>query len=354
MSEISDRRVLFAGDLNDYSKGFSRLKAMQGLGVDVTAKSHTPIEGGDKGYAEAGLGFRIAWKLGVQLDTEKINDWLVDQATDQAFDIIWIEKGNMIRPKTLRRLKELSPKAVLVSYTDDDMVNPVNRSRDYRAGLPFYDLIFTTKSYNAEPDELPAMGARRVVMVDKAYDPDHHHPVELTEEERAWLGCDVGFIGSFEAPRAADMVHLAKAGVPVRVWGNGWKGFNPDTENFLLEDRALVNSGDNPLYSKGICATGINLAFLRKANRDLQTDRSIEIPACGGFMLAEYSDEHARLFEDGKEAVFYRSRDELVEKAKYFLDHEEERRAIAEAGLARCLRDGYSQQERMRFMLNQM
>ena len=96
------------------------------------------------------------------------------------------------------------------------------------------------------------------------------------------------------------------------------------------------------------------LAFLRKANRDLHTDRSIEIPACGGFLLAEYSDEHARLFEEDKEAVYFRSRDELVEKVKYYLIHEEERRDIVAAGLQRCRTSGYSHRDRVAFMLSVM
>jgi len=351
MKDLGSLDVVFAGDLNDYSKGYSRLKAMCGLGVPVRAATQTPIEGGEGGFARASLAFRVAWKLGFHLDTEGINSWLIDQARQKAPDVIWIEKGNMVRPSTLRRLKNICPGAVLVSYTDDDMFNPVNRSVWYRRGLKEYDLIFTTKSYNANPDELPAMGAKKVIMVDKAYDPDHHHPIELMVEESDQLSCDVGFIGSFEAPRAADMDYLAGEGIPVRVWGNGWSGYRPRSGNLAIENRALVNSGGNPLYSKGICASRINLAFLRKANRDLQTDRSIEIPACGGFMLAEWSEEHERLFEEDREAVFFRAREELVEKCRYYLSHEDERSAIARAGYERCIRDGYGQPARMKFML---
>jgi spore maturation protein CgeB len=191
-------------------------------------------------------------------------------------------------------------------------------------------------------------------MVDKAFDAEHHLPQTLTDQEHEWLATDVGFIGSFERDRAEAMAFLAQSDIPVRVWGNGWEANPLVKDNLVIERRALINAADNALYSKGICATKINLAFLRKANRDLHTDRSIEIPACGGFLLAEYSDEHVRLFEEGREAVFFRSRDDLLDKVRYFLEHEDERRAIASAGLKRCLSSGYSHRDRVGFMLEQM
>ena len=86
-------------------------------------------------------------------------------------------------------------------------------------------------------------------------------------------------------------------------------------------------------------------------NRDLQTDRSIEIPACGGFLLAERSQEHERLFEDGKEAVFYDNKEDLVKKIKYFLHNKEHRSQIAEAGYKKSRTADYTHENRMSFML---
>ena len=150
-------------------------------------------------------------------------------------------------------------------------------------------------------------------MVDKAFDADHHQPQALDDRERAWLATDVGFIGSFERDRVANMQFLAQHNVPARIRGNGWGSYRPQEDNLVIERRALVNTADNALYSKAIGVTKVTLAFLRKANRDLHTDRSIEIPACGGFLMAEFLEEHARLFVEDREAVFFRSREELLE-----------------------------------------
>jgi spore maturation protein CgeB len=113
----------------------------------------------------------------------------------------------------------------------------------------------------------------------------------------------------------------------------------------------VVNSASDLRYTKAICATRINLGFLRRLNRDQQTDRSVEIPACGGFMLAERSDEHRRLFVEGIEAEFFSSPEELVEKTRFYLADETRRAAVAQAGRRRCLESDYTHLNRVRFML---
>jgi spore maturation protein CgeB len=171
----------------------------------------------------------------------------------------------------------------------------------------------------------------------------------LSEEERKKWGADVGFVGTFEEDRAEKMLFLAENGIKVRIWGNGWKRWIGKHPNLLVEGRPVYGLD----YIKVLNATKINLCFLRKANRDLQTDRTMEIPACGAFMLAERTEEHLRLFEEGKEAEFFDvdNPKELLEKVKYYLTHEEERKKIAKAGRERCLKSGYSHHDRLKYMM---
>ncbi len=52
--------------------------------------------------------------------------------------------------------------------------------------------------------------------------------------------------------------------------------------------------------------------------------RNFEIPMSGGIELCKYNKELADYFEDGKEIVFYSDNDDLVDKARYFLEKAKE------------------------------
>jgi spore maturation protein CgeB len=245
----------------------------------------------------------------------------------------------------LRQIKKIHPSCVILGYSPDDMGSRHNQSGRFLRCLPWYDAYFTTKTYGVE--ELRAFGCPRVHFVANAFDPDTHRPVSITAERKQLIGAPVGFVGTFEEDRARSMHFLALQGINVRIYGNGWQSFRLATPNMRIEGRAVY--GDS--YAEVLSACDINLCFLRRMNRDRQTQRSVEIPACGAFMLAERTGEHEDLFKEGVEAEFFGSNEELLEKVRYYLDHPELRKRIAAAGRERCLRSGYSYHDRLRWML---
>jgi len=286
--------------------------------------------------------FGNSWDLGlVNIRARKIID-------KNSFDLVWLEKSVVLKPKFFKYLKCRHPELKILGYTPDDCLNPANQSSRFLATLPFYDLFCTTKSYNRE--ELLLLGCHRTFFVENAYHAALHRPLKMTDYEIDFLGGDVVFVGSWEAERAASILALAAAGVAVRVWGNGWEKMGAAPKNIRIEYRALYGEE----YVKIINSSKINLNFLRKMNRDLQTTRSIEIPACSAFMLSERSDEHLNLFAEGNEAEFFESDEELVRKAKYYLAHDIERQAIARSGRNRCLTSGYSNEGRLGAILDQV
>jgi spore maturation protein CgeB len=313
-----------------------RANALAALGHTV----HHVLSGPPRSRAGFQL-YRVSYKLGRPFDLCGANAAIAREVARRRADVVWIDKGLEIRPATLAALRRQPSPPALVAYSPDDMLNPQNQSRYYLEGLALYDLHVTTKSYNVA--ELRELGARDVIFVDNAFDPATHRPLELSAEDRLRYGAGAGFVGAMESDRAEQIVRLAEAGIEVAVRGPGWERLGRSHPNLRLDPRTLHDIE----YTKAINATRINLGFLRKVNRDQQTTRSVEIPACGAFLLAERTDEHLRLFEEGREAEFFSSFDELLEKCRHYLAHDAERQAVAAAGRRRCLASDYSNAGRL-------
>lgn len=76
----------------------------------------------------------------------------------------------------------------------------------------------------------------------------------------------------------------------------------------------------------------INLNITPKAVESGIPSRVLDILACGGFCITNYQPEIAQYFEDGVELVMYTDMEDLGSKVSWYLQHEEERAAIARAG----------------------
>jgi hypothetical protein len=338
-------KILFIGDLNEYGRGYQRYRTLKEMGHDVVAYSHTFVSVLDKIQPPTFL-YRVFWKLRLPLDNMDVNGKLKAEIREGQFDIVWIEKGNMIWPWTLAAIKRLAPDAKLISCSEDDMYAPHGHSLWYRWGLHHYDCVFTTKTYNLQ--ELTLFRARKTKLFLDSYDEKIHRPMDLSEAERKRFACDVGAIGAYEPERAESLLYLTENGVKVTIWGNGWKDWIGRHPNLDVKNEFLFGED----YSKAICATKVNLNFLRKINRDEVTSRSVEIPACGGFMLAERTGRHLEFFDEGKEAEFFDSNEELLTKVKIYLDSTLEREKIGQSGLIRCTQSGYSMRAQLAQIVN--
>lgn len=77
--------------------------------------------------------------------------------------------------------------------------------------------------------------------------------------------------------------------------------------------------------------------------------RAMDIMGAGGFLLTNYQADFQRHFIPDEDYVYYGSREELLEKVRYYLEHEEERVRIAENG-CRKVRDIHTYAHRIREM----
>ena len=67
---------------------------------------------------------------------------------------------------------------------------------------------------------------------------------------------------------------------------------------------------------------------------------------CGGFLLSNYQEEIAEMFEEDKEVVLFRDIKECLDKMEFYLNNDDKRREIAEAG-CRAVRKRFGYKEQL-------
>jgi glycosyltransferase involved in cell wall biosynthesis len=261
------------------------------------------------------------------------------------FDYVWVDKGKWIYPETLNVLKS-STHGKLIHYTPDAQI-VINKSRFFKQSLDVYDVLFTTKPF--ELNLYREMGAKNIHLVNQSYDRRILKPINLSSKQIQVYGSDVGFIGHCQKHYAAKLKTITTISGNVKVWGPGWKKYKRYNNwvNSIFNGDG-VWEGD---YAIAINAADIGLCLLSKSIPETTTTRTFEIPACRTFMLAERTDEHLSFFEEGKEAEFFSTDEELKEKIKFYLKNEDTRHKIAKAGYQRCIRSGYDNHSEMQKIL---
>lgn len=83
----------------------------------------------------------------------------------------------------------------------------------------------------------------------------------------------------------------------------------------------------------------INLCTSHRAARSAIPLRALDIMGCRAFLLSSPQPELLEHFEDGKDVAVYHSDDEAVEKADYYLKHDDERNRLANSGYEIVKRD---------------
>jgi spore maturation protein CgeB len=342
-------RVLFVGDLAPGRTGRQRCAAVRRVGHDVTEvdTSRLTAPAPDTLWQ---LGEKLALRVGYHIDVRGLSRQILTLTAATDPDVLWLDKVLCLQPSFFRRFSASRPTRRVVLYHPDDFKGRFNWSRQYYAPRCPLDLIVTSKSYNV--DEYKQLGFRAVLFVNKSFDPIEHAPPAGHDRSaiRTSFDHDVGFVGGFEADRAGIVRELGRRGVSVHVQGSFWDRATGLPPNVTVAHGDL-GPGD---YASRLFRTKINLAFLRKSNRDLQTCRSFEIPACGGFMLSEATGELQRLFREGVHAEFFRDVDELHEKCRHYLDDDSARERIAQSGCQHVWTGGFRSDDVVRAVLNEV
>jgi spore maturation protein CgeB len=153
---------------------------------------------------------------------------------------------------------------------------------------------------------------------------------------------DVTFVGQPHGNRQEIIDRITGAGHAVECWGFGWPQGKLDHDGMVRVfstsrvNLNLSNSSTPPNTLR--VRVGRLLGRGPKGPQPPQIKgRNFEVPGCGGFLLTENVPQLDRYFELGREVAVYDGPDDLVEQVGYWLEHDDERAAVADAGYRRVL-----------------
>lgn len=230
-----------------------------------------------------------------------------------------------LAPIESRALEEIGRLGVTrLNYLTDDPWNRAHKSSWLFQALPHYDHVFSPRRANIE--DLLRLGCPKVSYLSFAYDPELHFPEPpTTPEEQARFECDIVFSGGADEDRVPFVLALIKAGFKVALYGGYW-----DRHRELLP--FARGHADPKTLRKAVAGAKIALCLVRRANRDGHAMRTFELPAMKACMMAEDTHEHREIFgEDGETVVYFKTIPEMIEKARWLLEHPEERKRMKEA-----------------------
>lgn len=260
----------------------------------------------------------------------KLNKDLVQKCKQHKYDLVFIYRGTHIYAKTIKTIQQTGAK--VFGYNNDDPFSNVYRSyfwRHYRKCIPYYEHIFYYRHKNKEDYE--NVGYKNISLLRASYIEERNFIIQDTSKSP--FNCDVIFVGHFERDgRDLALLNLLKAGVNLQIYGTTWQQSEHYEQIVKLLDHEIYGLYGTE-YNLALNSAKIALVFLSKINNDTYTRRCFEIPAAGTCMLAEYTDDLAHnLYEENKEAVYFKNHDELKDKINELLNNEKLLNNIAKSG----------------------
>lgn len=268
----------------------------------------------------------------------KINKDLIQCIEMEKLDLVFIYRGNVIFDKTIKKIKESGVK--VFGYNNDDPFSkkhPFYMWRNFLKAVPYYDHIFVYRQKNI--DDYKKIGYLNTSLLRSYYLAENNFPIEKLPSDK--YVCDVIFVGHWENDGRDEYVKaIIDARINFKLYGPEWqrsKYYRFFKESLGYEIKSLLSED----YNLALNSAKIALCFLSRLNNDTYTRRNFEIPATGTFMLSEYSDDLNGLFVAGQEADYFKTKEEIIEKIKYYLQNENKREIIAEEGYNKLIKSGH-------------
>lgn len=257
--------------------------------------------------------------------------------------------------KLLARVQEWQPTVTLFSlYTDQFEPSVVEQLRKHTKTLCFFhDDTWRVEysrywarhfDYFTTPDVYGELKYREIGLPNAI-----HFPFGCNEQIFRKLNVarkfDVSFVGGWHPYREWLIKRIMQAGVNVEVAGYGWPAGEIDQQEMVRifnESHINLNLSNSASWDARYLASSPRALINRlrsKKNIEQLKARHFEINGCGAFQLTYYVEGLERCYDINRELGVYTDPDDLMEKVKFYLAHEELREAIAESGFKRTLEE---------------
>jgi spore maturation protein CgeB len=297
---------------------------------------------------------RLQYRFQIGPNVYKISKRLVNQSKILKPDIIWFYNVHLLGNSTLKKLRKALPKTKFVQYSNDDPFSKKGTLflwRKFLSSIRLFDIHFVYRNKNKE--DLKLYGIDESFLLRAYFIAEEDYQIPIDEIPKEFL-CDVVFAGHYEDDGRIEFLEsICQAGYKLNLFGGGWnRALNrlekdsPLTKLFPIEPA----TGDN--YRHAISGAKVALCFLSTLNHDTYTRRNFQIPAMKTAMLSQYTEDLANLYEEGKEVMLFKDKEDMLYKLELLIKDQDLRRSISQSGYQRVYEDGHEVASRMESFLD--
>ena len=245
--------------------------------------------------------------------------WLAARYAAFRPERVILNKAIGIPPGLVRRISERTP---TVMWYRDLRVPPdpaiVARAREVGT-------LFLTAG--GQIPEFEALGAKRVLYLPDGADPELDRPGAPAPE----LDCDVAYLGSGDAYRAAFLTRVAQR-FRLRTFGRGWSRW-ADAVNW--QGRSVTGDDFGRVCASARIVLSVERAFQAESQvASYTSNRIFRVIVAGGFYLGLGTPGARALLLEGEHCAFYDDAEDALVQIERYLHDASERERIRAAGRA--------------------
>lgn len=266
-----------------------------------------------------------------------INKALIQFLNAKHFDVILVFKGLTLFPETIKLLKQHAK--LLCCYNPDHPYKffaEGSGNSNIARSIPLYDMYLTyavriaadlRKIYNVNSHIIP-FGYDNKSVINTVAPKD--------DIKNKWL-----FIGAYDKERASFLHKLAVKNL--RIYGDlKWSSRNKFST--VLQEAYGNRSIYDEEYKSFVTMGGGVINLLRRQNIEENSHnmRTFEVPGYGGLLIANRTEEQLSFFEEGREAIYFETIEELKDKLHYLEANPQQIEKIKRAAAERSQKSNYS------------